>query len=69
MVAQPVCSAYLNTESPSARATGVDVVLSIVFGGGFALQTQLIEAARLAGVKRFVPSEFGVPLNILECAL
>ena len=49
-------------------AAGVNVILSIVFGGGFALQAQLIEAAQLAGVKRFVPSEFGVPLNILPCA-
>lgn len=40
---------------------GVDAVVSALGGGAFALQEQFAEAAKKAGVKLFVPSEFGNP--------
>jgi len=39
---------------------GADAVISTVGGGAFDAQTHLVDAAVEAGVKRFVPSEFGV---------
>jgi hypothetical protein len=48
---------------------GVDTVISVVSGAGFGWQFELIEAAKLAGVKTFVPSEFGCPLDHMKCAL
>lgn len=38
---------------------GQDVAISLVGGTGFGEQNKLIDAAIAAGVKRFVPSEFG----------
>ncbi|RDH29242.1 NAD(P)-binding protein [Aspergillus welwitschiae] len=38
---------------------GQDAVISIVGNGGFSNQQKLIDAALAAGVKRFIPSEFG----------
>jgi uncharacterized protein YbjT (DUF2867 family) len=38
---------------------GQDAVVSIVGNAGFAGQTAIIDAAVAAGVKRFIPSEFG----------
>ncbi len=55
----------LNIESLKKAFTGVDVVVSTVNGGGFAVQENLLTAAKEAGVKRFVPSEFGV--DITKC--
>ena len=54
--------------TPSMCA-GIDTVISVVSGAGFGWQFQLIEAAKLAGVKTFVPSEFGNPLDHMKCAL
>ncbi|KAE9994810.1 hypothetical protein EG327_000023 [Venturia inaequalis] len=48
--------------SPSSLATAFkdqDAVISIVGNEGFADQTKIIDAAVAAGVKRFIPSEFG----------
>ncbi len=42
---------------------GVDVVVSAISGGGFGQQFGLLQAAKEAGVKRFVPSEFGVEIT------
>ncbi|KAF9956770.1 hypothetical protein BGZ72_002456 [Mortierella alpina] len=39
---------------------GVDVVVSTVGADFYSSQVQLIDAAKVAGVKRFVPSEFGL---------
>jgi len=39
---------------------GADAVISTVGGGAFDSQTTIVDAAVEAGVKRFVPSEFGV---------
>ena len=43
--------------------------MSVVSGAGFSWQLQLIETAKIAGVKTFVPSEFGFPLDHIMCAL
>ncbi|KAL7414113.1 hypothetical protein BDY24DRAFT_387670 [Mrakia frigida] len=58
-------------DSPSSLASalsGVDVVISGLAGGGFAAQIPLAQAAKEAGVKLFVPSEFGpcLPPNVPE---
>ncbi|QDS69701.1 hypothetical protein FKW77_009772 [Venturia effusa] len=48
--------------SPTSLATvfkGQDAVISIVGSEGFADQAKIIDAAVAAGVKRFIPSEFG----------
>ncbi|KAJ7857256.1 hypothetical protein B0H14DRAFT_2751350 [Mycena olivaceomarginata] len=41
----------------------VDVVISTVAYEGLASQNSLVDAAKLAGVKLFVPSEFGFPTD------
>jgi hypothetical protein len=46
-------------ESLAKAFKGQDAVISIVGNAGFADQTKIIDAAVSAGVKRFVPSEFG----------
>jgi len=38
---------------------GVDAVVSAYGGEGMREQYKLLEAAKKAGVKRFIPSEFG----------
>lgn len=44
----------------SARLSGIDVVISTLAGSTFdTVQIALAKAAKLAGVKLFVPSEFG----------
>ncbi|KAL6895089.1 hypothetical protein GGI43DRAFT_429196 [Trichoderma evansii] len=40
--------------------TGHDAVVSTVGGGGLKQQQQVIDAAVRAGVKRFIPSEYGI---------
>jgi len=48
--------------SPDSLASafkGQDAVISIVGNEGFAEQAKIIDAAVRAGVKRFIPSEFG----------
>lgn len=52
-----------NVESLKKAFTGVDVVVSTISGGGFAVQGNVLTAAKEAGVKRFVPSEFGVDIT------
>jgi NAD(P)-dependent dehydrogenase (short-subunit alcohol dehydrogenase family) len=46
-------------ESLAQAFKNQDAVVSIVGTGGFADQTKIIDAAVNAGVKRFIPSEFG----------
>ena len=41
------------------RGTGADVVVSLVGQAGIEMQPKLIDAAVQAGVRRFLPSEFG----------
>jgi len=42
------------------KAANADAVISTVGGGAFDDQTTIVDAAVEAGVKRFIPSEFGV---------
>ncbi|KAJ0162802.1 hypothetical protein CTA2_3988 [Colletotrichum tanaceti] len=44
----------------TAALQGQDAVASIVGNDGFAGQKTLVDAALAAGVKRFIPSEFGI---------
>ena len=52
---------YASPERLAEQLRGIDVVVSAVGGAAFALQEQFAEAAKTAGVKLFVPSEFGNP--------
>jgi len=52
---------YSNKESIKKALTGVDVVISTVPGTALDVQPGIAEAAKEAGVKLFVPSEFGGP--------
>lgn len=54
----------LRTNDMSGTA-GVDVIVSAIGGGGLGDQFQMLEAAKAAGVKRFVPSEFGVDMTLI----
>lgn len=50
---------FASLESLTAALKGVDAVVSTVAGSSMNVQTVLIDAAVAAGVKRFIPSEFG----------
>jgi putative NADH-flavin reductase len=50
---------YSSVESLTEAFKGQDAVLSIVGGGALGDQDKLIDAAIAAGVKRFLPSEYG----------
>ncbi|KAL6900059.1 hypothetical protein GGI43DRAFT_423182 [Trichoderma evansii] len=50
---------FASVESLAAALKGVDAVVSTVSGSAIDNQTVLIDAAVAAGVKRFIPSEFG----------
>ncbi|KAH9963338.1 NAD-P-binding protein [Russula dissimulans] len=50
---------YSNPESIKAAVTGVDVVISTISGAALDVQGKIAEAAKEAGVKLFIPSEFG----------
>jgi len=52
-----------SVESLKKAFHGVDVVVSVLSGGGFAHQNNLITAAKEANVKRFIPSEFGIQIE------
>jgi uncharacterized protein YbjT (DUF2867 family) len=52
---------YQDVLSMQQALKGVDVVVSVLGGAGIAAQVPLAEAAVKAGVKLFVPSEFGNP--------
>ncbi|KZV90941.1 NAD(P)-binding protein [Exidia glandulosa HHB12029] len=51
---------YGREESLVDALKDVDVVVSALSQGGFAVQPALADAAKKAGVKLFVPSEFGI---------
>ncbi|EJD37903.1 NAD(P)-binding protein [Auricularia subglabra TFB-10046 SS5] len=56
---------YSNVDALAEALKGVHVVVSTVSGGGFKTQPILADAAKKAGVKLFVPSEFGArPRNV-----
>jgi hypothetical protein len=46
-------------ESLVTALKGQDAVVSAIGGAGVSVQTKVIDAAIAAGVKRFIPSEFG----------
>ncbi|KAK1142215.1 hypothetical protein N8T08_008141 [Aspergillus melleus] len=50
---------FNSVKSLTAALKGVDAVVSTVAGAAIDNQTVLIDAAVAAGVKRFIPSEFG----------
>lgn len=50
---------FNSVESLTTALKGVDAVVSTVGGAAVGNQTVLIDAAIAAGVKRFIPSEFG----------
>jgi len=52
---------YSNKESVKKALTGVDVVISTLAMKALDVQPGIAEAAKKAGVKLFVPSEFGGP--------
>ena len=52
---------YSDKESVKKALTGVDVVISTLAATALELQPGIAEAAKEAGVKLFVPSEFGGP--------
>jgi uncharacterized protein YbjT (DUF2867 family) len=50
---------YSNPESIRSALSGMDVVISTISGTALDVQGKIAEAARAAGVRLFVPSEFG----------
>lgn len=52
---------YSDKESVRSALTGIDVVVSTIAQAALGLQEGIAEAAKEAGVKLFVPSEFGIP--------
>ncbi|KAF1809825.1 NAD(P)-binding protein [Eremomyces bilateralis CBS 781.70] len=50
---------FTSVESLTAALKGIDAVVSTVAGTAIKTQTVLIDAAAVAGVKRFIPSEYG----------
>ncbi|TFK47419.1 NAD-P-binding protein [Heliocybe sulcata] len=51
---------YSSADSLTSALSGVDVVISTLGGNALTTQGPLADAAKKAGVKLFVPSEFGV---------
>ncbi|KAF7334642.1 NmrA domain-containing protein [Mycena venus] len=56
---------YTNTSAVAAvfKQHSIDVVLSTVNNAGLAAQKALVDAAKLTGVKLFLPSEYGAPTD------
>jgi len=52
-----------DTKSIVNALKGTDVVICALSGAALGLQIAVIEAAKQAGVKRFVPSEFGMDIT------
>jgi D-arabinose 1-dehydrogenase-like Zn-dependent alcohol dehydrogenase len=59
----PVDYTDVNTVSSVFKEHKVDVVLSTLGHEGIGMQKSLADAAKLAAVKLFVPSEFGSPTH------
>ncbi|CAE7025188.1 hypothetical protein CFE70_003572 [Pyrenophora teres f. teres 0-1] len=61
---------YNSTDSLKDAFKGQDAVVSLVGGMGLGDQNKLIDAAIAAGVKRFIPSEYGSDtLDARTCAI
>jgi uncharacterized protein YbjT (DUF2867 family) len=52
---------YSNKQSIKTALAGIDVVISTISGRALGVQPAIAEAAKEAGVKLFIPSEFGGP--------
>jgi uncharacterized protein YbjT (DUF2867 family) len=50
---------YSDKKSVKAALAGVDVVICTIAGAALGMQVGIAQAAKEAGVKLFVPSEFG----------
>ncbi|EJD41435.1 NAD(P)-binding protein [Auricularia subglabra TFB-10046 SS5] len=57
---------YSKPDELAAALKGIDVVVSAVAGAGIAVQPALADAAKAAGVKLFVPAEYGVVSHELK---
>jgi putative NADH-flavin reductase len=57
---------YTSAEALAEAFKGQDAVVSVIAGPGIPLQPSIIDAAVKAGVKRFIPSEFGVNTRSLD---
>ncbi|KAH7099443.1 NAD(P)-binding protein [Auriculariales sp. MPI-PUGE-AT-0066] len=57
---------YSSEASLLKALEGIEAVVSVLAGAGFAVQTPLADAAKKAGVKLFVPSEFGLRTSELS---
>ncbi|KAJ7881556.1 hypothetical protein B0H14DRAFT_3106024 [Mycena olivaceomarginata] len=73
VVLAPPCTRLATVDTSDAAAVAavfkehtVDVVLSTVTGHAIGAQKSLIEAAKAATIKLFVPSEYGVPTEGLN---
>ncbi|RAK78871.1 aromatic alcohol reductase [Aspergillus fijiensis CBS 313.89] len=55
----PVIRSDYSHESLVSAFRDQDAVISVVGRGGYAAQQKLVDAALAAGVKRFIPAEFG----------
>jgi uncharacterized protein YbjT (DUF2867 family) len=68
----PVQVHKVDYESASSLAEvfkGQDAVVSPIATGGLGIQKKIIDAAVQAGVKRFIPSEFGIDTRNAEGGL
>lgn len=54
---------YSSVASVQAALAGIDVLISTVGHDHLEVQDSLVLAAKAAGVKLFVPSEFGLPTD------
>ncbi|KAF9229700.1 NAD(P)-binding protein [Gyrodon lividus] len=59
----------VSTVTATLEEHSVDVLISTLGGDGFAAQIPLADAAKAAGVKLYVPSEFGMPTEGAEGGL
>lgn len=57
---------YTSESNIQSVLEGVDVVISALSGGGIAVQPSIAKAAKKAGVKLFVPSEWGHDTTIIK---
>ena len=57
---------YDSSESLAEAFKGQDAVVSVIASAGIREQQKIIEAAVKAGVKKFIPSEYGINTQNLE---
>lgn len=57
---------YDSLDSLKSALTGQDAVVSVIATAALGQQQKLVDAAYAVGVKRFIPSEFGINTRKLE---